>query len=401
MNRRTQVVVAGGGIVGLAAANLLARIEALDVILVDAGDEAGFRIEDEVSLRVSAVSPGSVGLLTDIGAWPRIIAQRVCPYRDMKVWDAAGNVDGPETLSFEAAEFALPQLGFIVENVLLRWALQEQLKTTAVCMHFNTRIEAIRQAGSRYAVELSSASGSARTLNPDLLIGADGAKSVVRSSANLPVRSWPHKQKAFVTNLQPEYSHRFTAWQRFASDGPIGLLPLHDGRLSTVWSTTPEKADAALAMSDEELGVQLTAMTDGVLGQLRPLGSRGAFPLHSQHAQRYATPGLVLVGDAAHAIHPLAGQGVNLGLADVATLTGIISSELDRGENIGDLPILRKYERARMGANQIMLSFVDGLNRLFTSDSVSLARLRGVGMHAFNKSGPIRTRAVRVALGIK
>ena len=126
MNRRTQVVVAGGGIVGLAAANLLARIEALDVILVDAGDEAGFRIEDEVSLRVSAVSPGSVGLLTDIGAWPRIIAQRVCPYRDMKVWDAAGNVDGPETLSFEAAEFALPQLGFIVENVLLRWALQEQ-----------------------------------------------------------------------------------------------------------------------------------------------------------------------------------------------------------------------------------------------------------------------------------
>ena len=112
--------------------------------------------------------------------------------------------------------------------------------------------------------------------------------------------------------------------------------------------------------------------------------------------------GLVLVGDAAHAIHPLAGQGVNLGLADVATLTGIISSELDRGgENIGDLPILRKYERARMGANQIMLSFVDGLNRLFTSDSVSLARLRGVGMHAFNKSGPIRTRAVRVALGIK
>ncbi|MDH3440914.1 MAG: FAD-dependent monooxygenase, partial [Gammaproteobacteria bacterium] len=225
--------------------------------------------------------------------------------------------------------------------------------------------------------------------------------SMVRDSAGIPVKSWLHAQKAFVAILRPEFSHRNTAWQRFLKDGPIGLLPLADGRISIVWSTTPDQADAALAMSDDELSDCLADVTDGVLGRLAPCGPRGAFPLKSQHALSYVQDGLALVGDAAHAIHPLAGQGVNLGMADVRELAAVLSAAVASEENPGDLPILRRYERARKGENQTMLQFMDVLNRLFSNDSRPLARLRGAGMYLFNKSGPIRERVVQTALGIR
>lgn len=397
MKEVAHVLVVGAGMVGLATANLLARNERLKVTIVDAGKRPRFSIDDDVSLRVSAIAPGSSRLLTAIGAWDQIVEQRACPYRNMQVWDASGHADGPETLAFEAAEFALPQLGFIVENNVIQDALLQELEKTDAAIHFEAKIENITRTGDRYAVELESA----RKFRPDLLIGADGAKSFVRSCAEIPVRRWQHRQKAFVTHLRPDLEHGNTAWQRFLSTGPIGLLPLQDGRVSCVWSTTPANADEALAMSDQQLSNRLTELSDGVLGQLNPEGPRGAFPLESQHAERYVTAGLALVGDAAHAIHPLAGQGVNLGFADASKLAETIAAELDRGECVGDLPLLRKYERARTGANQLMLSFVDGLNRLFSSDSKPLSQLRGAGMVAFNKSGPIRNRAVQVALGIQ
>ncbi len=397
MKSAADIVIVGAGMVGLAVANLLARDDRLTVMVIDAGRKPVFSIDDDVSLRVSAIAPGSVELLASIGAWDPIAQERACPYRDMKVWDVNGHADGPETLSFGAAEFALPQLGFIAENVAVQHALLQQLDKTSTTIRFETKIDSIRRNGDRYEVELETA----RKLKPDLLIGADGARSFVRSCAEIPVRLWQHQQKAFVTHLRPELHHRNTAWQRFVNDGPIGLLPLQDGRVSCVWSTTPENADEALEMSDEQLSNRLTEISDGVLGRLTPAGPRGAFPLESQHAEHYVTEGLALVGDAAHAIHPLAGQGVNLGFADAEKLAQVISTELDRGEYVGDLPVLRKYERARIGANQLMLSFVDGLNRLFSSDSASLAQLRGAGMYASNKSGPIRNRAVQVALGIR
>lgn len=397
MKSTADIVIVGAGMVGLAVANLLAKDDRLTVTVIDAGRKPVFSIDDDVSLRVSAIAPGSVDLLSSIGVWDEIARLRVCPYSDMKVWDVSGHADGPETLSFGAAEFALPQLGYIVENVAVQHALLERLQKTNASIRFETKVDSIRRNGNRYEVELETA----RKLKPDLLIGADGAKSFVRSCAEIPVRLWQHQQKAFVTHLQPELRHRNTAWQRFVNDGPIGLLPLQDGRVSCVWSTTPENANEALEMSDEQLSSRLTEISDGVLGRLTPAGPRGAFPLKSQHAEHYVADGLALVGDAAHAIHPLAGQGVNLGFADAEKLAQIISEELDRGEYVGDLPVLRKYERARIGANQLMLSFVDGLNRLFSSDSAALAQLRGAGMYAFNKSGPIRDHAVRVALGIR
>lgn len=397
MSREYDIVVVGAGMVGLSAACLLARDERLRVTVVDAGPRPVFDPGDEVSLRVSAIAPGSVDILSRIGAWQAIQAARVCPYRNMKVWDAAGSVDGPETLSFEAAEFAVPQLGFIVENVLIQHALLQQLEMTGAEVCFDTPLESIDRTGHRFELELASG----EKLTPDLLVGADGARSFIRDNAGIAVRSWPHAQKAFVTCLQTETGHHNTAWQRFLEDGPIGLLPLSDGRVSIVWSTTHEKAEEALSMSDDELSGLLAEITDGALGNLTPAGPRGAFPLKSQHAAEYVQDGLVLIGDAAHTVHPLAGQGVNLGLADADELARVVLDALASDENPGDLPTLRKYERARKGANKTMLRFVDGLNRLFSNRSAPLARLRGVGMYIFNKSGLIRERAVQTALGIR
>lgn len=395
MISRHDIVIVGAGMVGLSVACLLARDERLRVSIIDAGKRAVFDANDDVSLRVSAVSPGSTEILQRIGAWELIAAQRACPYRDMSVWDAASGPDSPDTLSFSAAEFAVPQLGFIVENVLIQYALLAQLEHTDALQFFETKIATVARKGERFELQLESG----ELLRPDLLVGADGAKSFVRECAGIDIASWAYPQKAFVTHLQPLLGHRNTALQRFLPEGPVGLLPLEDGRVSTVWSTTQANADAAMAMSDAQLADKMTEVTDGVLGRLNSAGSRGAFPLHAQHAKAYAQAGLVLAGDAAHAVHPLAGQGVNLGFADAAELARVIVEALDRDENPGDLPALRQYERARKGANQTMLHFVDGINRLFSNDSPSLAQLRRTGLLLFNKSGPIRERVVETALG--
>lgn len=391
------ITIVGGGMVGLTAACLLSKHEALKITVVDAGKKPVFDIADDISLRVSAVAPGSVKVIASVGAWEEISNMRACPYRGMKVWDAAGNVEGPETLCFDAAEFAVPQLGYIVENELIRHSLLRQLEKTAVSVCFETPIVSVARAAHRFEIDLQSGD----KLSPDLLIGADGARSLIRGKAGIQVESWKHMQKALVTCLQPELSHRNTAWQRFMKDGPIGMLPLSDGRISIVWSTTAEQADAAIAMSDEELSAKLTEVTDGVLGVLSPAGPRGAFPLESQHATEYVQDGLALIGDAAHTIHPLAGQGVNLGFADAQELSLAVAAALIAGENPGDLPGLRKYERARKGSNKTMLHFMDALNKLFSNESASLSRFRGAGMGLFNKSGPIRERVVQTALGIR
>ena len=396
MKQPIDIVIVGAGMVGLAIANLLRKSDLANVTVIDAGKKPIFSLEDDLSLRVSAIAPGSVELLRAIGVWDEIATERACPYRDMRVWDAAGHADGPETVAFSAAEFAAPQLGFIVENILVRTALLNKVAQTNVATRFETTIKSMRKSSNRYELELDSG----RTLAPELVIGADGARSFIRDAAAIEIDSWPHEQKAFVTHLMPELDHRNTAWQRFLTDGPLGILPLHDGRVSIVWSTTPENADDALAMTDEQLASRLTEISGGVLGRLTPSGDRGAFPLESQHAKHYVTPGLALVGDAAHAIHPLAGQGVNLGFADAIKLAEVLVSALEGGEFIGDRPVLRKYERARKGDNQLMLNFVRGLNKLFSAEYSSLQPLRGAGMAAFNKSGPLREHAVRVALGL-
>jgi 2-octaprenylphenol hydroxylase len=398
VKNRFDIAIVGGGLTGLALAALLARsrhAEALRLTLVDAAARPRFDPDAGVQLRVSAIATGSADLLDTLGAWQHIVATRACAYEHMRVWDAADEADGPSTLRFDADEFAIPQLGFIVENQLVQDALLRVLDRSDVNLRFSCPIRSFGRERERVALTLEDD----RVLDCDLVIAADGANSFIRNAAGIEVTRMPYAQTAFVTHLQPEHDHGLTAQQRFLADGPLGMLPLDDGRVSVVWSTTPATAERAMSAGDEELGGMLTDASDHVLGNLAVAGPRGTFPLAAQHARNYVLPQLALIGDAAHAVHPLAGQGANLGLQDAQALSRVIEEAIRDGEHPGDRPVLRRYERARKGANATMMHFMTALNRLFASDSATVGELRRAGMRLFNVSGPIRERAVRVALG--
>ena len=400
MNEKFHVVIVGAGIAGLTVAALLAQSgasERLKITLVDAQPRPSRPSGKDVALRVSAIATGSSLLLKSIGAWPTVDAERIAIYDTMRVWDESSTADSGDALHFDAAEFAVPQLGFIVENVLLQTAILDVLQRESIELLFESPIAALQAQNSGQQVQLEDG----RKLHADLVIGADGARSLVRESAGIETREWAYGQSAFVTHLQPEKSHGNTAWQRFLSNGPLGMLPLADGRISVVWSTTEEEAQWAMAATDESLGQALSAASDHVLGNLTVAGPRGAFPLQARHARDYVKAGVALVGDAAHAVHPLAGQGANLGLQDAACLADVITKAMQNGEHPGDRPVLRRFERSRKGENATMLHFMTGLNRLFATDSTLLKELRTTGMRLFNQSGPIREHVVSVALGTR
>jgi len=399
MKRDFHIVIAGAGMVGLTLAALLARSGErghFRMTIVDAGPEPAFCFADDIGLRVSAIATGSADILRRADAWQDIVGGRVCAYSDMRVWDAAGSIEGPETLHFSASDFAVPALGFIAENLLVQHALLASLSSTKQTVEFATAIRSVNKKPNGFTIALSDG----REIDADLLVGADGARSFIRKQVGIAVDSWRYAQSAFVTHVQAEKPHRNTALQRFLADGPVALLPLADGRVSVVWSASPDEATAAAEMSDDKLGDKLTEVTDSVLGRLSPAGPRGSFPLQARHAKQYVLTGLALIGDAAHSVHPLAGQGANLGLADAECLAGVITDAIAANEVIGDFRVLRRYERARKGANKTMLLFIDAINRLFGARSSSVAALRVTGMRLFNRSGPLRDHAARVALGI-
>ncbi len=400
MNEKFHVVIVGAGVAGLTIAALLAQSSVSDrlkISLVDAQQRPLRPKGKDVALRVSAIATGSSLLLQSIGAWSSVDADRITSYDAMRVWDESSTADSGDALFFEAAEFAVPQLGFIVENVLLQTAILDVLQRESIELMFESPIASLQAQGSGQQVQLEDG----RSLHADLVIGADGARSLVRESAGIETQEWAYGQSAFVTHLHAEKPHCNTAWQRFLSDGPLGMLPLNDGRISVVWSTTDEQARWAMAATDEALGKALSEASDHVLGNLTVAGPRGAFPLQARHARDYVKAGIALIGDAAHAVHPLAGQGANLGLQDAACLAEVIAKAMQNGEHPGDRPVLRRFERSRKGENATMLHFMTGLNRLFATDSTLLKELRTSGMRLFNQSGPIREHVVSVALGTR
>jgi 2-octaprenylphenol hydroxylase len=382
MNKKYDVLIVGAGVTGLTVAALLAQCEyssQLRLTVVDAAPRPVHEADGEVGLRVSAIATGSANLLDSIGAWHYVSETRASAYEAMRVWDESVEPDSGGALSFDAAEFGVPQLGFIVENVLIQHALLAVLDKLDVSLIFNTRVD---------------------SLKADLVIGADGARSFVREKVGIKTEDFPYGQTAFVTHLKPEKPHGRMALQRFTQDGPLGMLPLNDGRISVVWSIHDVLAERVQAANDEGLGEILSAASDYALGNLEVAGPRGGFPLCARHATQYVMPGVALIGDAAHAVHPLAGQGANLGLQDAAKLADVINTALGDAEHPGDKPVLRRYERARKGENATMLHFMTGLNKLFATDSALVRELRINGMRLFNHSGPIRDHAVKVALGI-
>ena len=387
------VTVAGGGMVGCALCCALAGI-GLRVALVETRPPEGDWPAGEVDLRVSALTRASQRILANLGAWDAIVALRASPYREMEVWDAGGR----GRIHFDAADVGEPDLGHIVENRVIRRALWERLAgLDGVTLHAPDEVVDIGEGegGSR---ELRLASG--RRLQTRLLVGAEGARSPVREMAGIHSTGWSYEQKAIVATVETEIDHGEVARQRFMPEGPLALLPINDGRCSIVWSTTPARADELLGLDDAAFCRALTAASDGVLGEVLAVGPRGGFPLALRHADSYIAPRLVLVGDAAHGVHPLAGQGVNLGFLDAAVLADVLDEAKRAGRPVGGRPTLRRYERARKGGNIAMLGAMDLFKRLFGNDRVPLVLLRNLGLTAADRAGPLKQALTRRAMGL-
>jgi 2-octaprenylphenol hydroxylase len=398
---RHDVAIVGGGIAGLALAAGLADT-GLDICLLEARPlaprplpAAGLAGYDA---RVSALTPRSIAQLDRLGAWQRILARRSCSYRHMTVWDA----DGTGRIDFDADEMGTDSLGTIVENSVITQALLEELLEQKPQVRLLAG-EALSGAGRETNGDIILKTDSGE-VSAGLVVAADGALSPLRQWFGFRTREWNYGHRAIVTTVVTERSHADTAWQRFLTTGPLALLPLPDCAgehfCSIVWSIDDAEADDLLALGDGDFCAALTRASESVLGEIRAAAPRFAFPLRQRHAVDYVQPGVALVGDAAHTIHPLAGQGINLGLHDVEVLAGEIAGAAARGLDPGDLQVLRRYQRQRKGDNLLMMAAMDGFKRLFGTRSLPLRLLRNTGLKGASALTPVKHQIMRHAMGL-
>jgi 2-octaprenylphenol hydroxylase len=390
------VVIVGGGMVGACVAALMARDERLAGWRIAVVEPAAQKapVVGAVDLRVSALSRASELILRHAGAWP-LIEPDACPYSDMVVWDAAGRRDGRDVLRFSAAETGEPNLGHIADNHRVQWALHQSPHVRGVTQ-LRAGLEELEF--DEDAVRLTLSDG--RRYTCALVVGADGGKSRVRELCGIGRAGWTYGQTAIVAHLRPEQPHRGTAYQRFLPEGPLAFLPLRDGRVSLVWTTTPDEAAALQAMEPAEFGRRVTEASDRVLGRVELESDRAGFPLALWHSREYVRPHLALVGDAAHTIHPLAGQGVNLGFLDGAALVEVLGDAVAAGSDAFSLRSLRRYERWRRSENALMLGVCDSINRLFGEKNVAVAGLRRLGLGLVAGQPFARRALVQRALGL-
>jgi 2-polyprenylphenol 6-hydroxylase len=398
MKGRIDIAVIGAGMVGAATAALLARLAPdASIGVLDAEAPPRWRAGDEVGLRVSALSEASRRVLSVCGAWDEIAAGRISPYTRMRVWDGAIPAGGAGAIRFSAGDVAAPLLGHIVENELVRHALHNALrKLPNVNLLDGARLETL-VFGDAHVV-LGTEDG--RSLQARLVVGADGATSPSRALAGLEIQGHDYEQRALVCHLRCQLPHGETAWQRFLPEGPIALLPLADGRVSIVWSMAPARAEDLLGADDETFRAAVAKASDGCLGDVLEAGPRVAFPLTMRYAPAYTRARYALVGDAAHTVHPLAGQGVNLGFLDAAALAETVANGLVAGRDPGDPALLRRYERWRKPENVIAMRAFDGINRLFSNDDPALGAVRRAGFTLVDRLRPLKGAFIRRAMGL-
>lgn len=388
------VIIMGAGMVGLSVALGLAQHTRLRILLIEQADNIANWQPDHTEQRVSAINQASQQWLQQLGAWPDIATQRCSAYQRMYIWDAKSRGH----IEFSSQQLAQPNLGYILENQLICQALYQALRQHA---HIDYRFG---QHGQQCSItpqgcQLTLASGE--RYQTALLIGADGAHSWVRQQAQLGLTSYDYGHHALVTRINTELPHQATAWQVFLPSGPLALLPLQDPQqCSIVWSCTPEQRNQLSTDDLPRFSQQLTEAFEHKLGTLTALDAIQGFPLTMRQAHQYHTQHVALVGDAAHTIHPLAGQGVNMGFLDAKALVETLVYAAQHQQPLGHPMVLARYQRARRGHNLQMASTMQGLKSLFASDNKVIQTLRGFGLQQVNQTRWLKQILIRQAMGL-
>jgi 2-octaprenylphenol hydroxylase len=384
------IAIAGGGMIGAACALALAK-KGFEVVLIEAREPVPWHPEDCEDLRVIALAPSSAKLLDELGAWNTVREARVSPFSRMHVWDAERGAE----LIFDAMSDGRAGLGWIIENKLLLWTMWQALDAAGVRRVCPNEVRDFEVRTDRVSLDLDNR----EPLFARLLVIADGAKSVLRDKAGIAVRGRDYGQRAVVAHVVTERSHEATAWQRFLPEGPIALLPLRDGRSSIVWTLSETEAQRVLSLDDQAFSEAVGFATDFRLGPIIETTPRASFPLRLQLANSYAIERCVLLGDAAHAVHPLAGQGANLGLRDVDELVSVLSEAREANRDFAAMHVLQRYARRRRSADTLDALSFDALARLFALRTPPLVTLRGIGMRAVDALTPLKRRLVDHAAG--
>ena len=387
---RLDVAVAGGGVVGAACALALARA-GLDVALVEARPVPRW-LAEQPDLRVYALAPDNAALLDALGVWPQVVRARAQPYRKMRVWDAGGG----DELAFDAATLARDELGWIVENGLLVDRLWAALVAAGVQVHCPARVQGMEQDEAGVRLQLDDGT----RLEARVAVAADGGASELRRLAGLDVDAHDYGQRGVVAFIETADPHQETAWQRFLPTGPLALLPFTQGRSSIVWTLPEAEAARVLALDDAAFAVALTDASAARLGRAVPVSARAAFPLRRQLVRQQVAGRVLVLGDAAHVVHPLAGQGVNLGLRDVAALRAEVESAQTRRVDWASAHRLQRWARRRRSDNTVSAYALEGINRLYSNADPLAVLARGPLLGLAGKLPPLTRALWRHAAGV-
>jgi 3-demethoxyubiquinol 3-hydroxylase len=389
MEKNYDVIVVGGGMVGAAVGCCLGN-SSLRVAVIERVSPEAFAPDQAHDLRVSALSIASKNIMQMVGAWDGVTSRRFCPFRRMRVWETQGDTE------FNSKAVKLDELGYIVENRVTQLAFLERLAEFSnidfVCP---AEIKKINYLPSQPEIELNDG----RVLSARLLVAADGGLSKVRQAVGLGVTSWDYQQHAMVIYIETAYAQQDITWQSFVPSGPQAFLPLSGNYGSVVWYNSPDEINRLKALPHEELLAELTKTFPDCLGEVRRVIATASFPLKRQHAQSYVKPGVALVGDAAHMINPLAGQGVNIGFLDAAALAQVLLEANDKGQDIASLSVLQRYEKMRRMENLKMMTIMDAFYRLFSNTVLPLKLIRNFGLGLADRVTPLKNKVMLHAIG--
>lgn len=390
INQSIEVAVVGGGMVGAACALGLAN-SGFRVAVIEHQAPAEFRPSSTPDVRISAIGAQSVALLQSLGIWDSVVAMRAHPYRQLETWEWES-----AHVRFSASELGLPELGFMVENQVLQQALWQALvKHPLVTLYCPAQLTEMQYSASGW--RLSFAEGD--YLDVPMVIGADGAHSKIRQWAGIGIHAWQYRQSCMLITARCEQAPGDSTWQHFTPTGPHAFLPLFDNWASLVWYDEPARIRQLQSMNMAQLQKNIIQQFPARLGNVTPVAS-GAFPLTRRHALKYVKPGLALIGDAAHTIHPLAGQGVNLGYRDVQALLDVMIDARQLGEQWASLDVLKRYQSRRKLDNLMMQTGMDLFYVGFSNDLAPVRAIRNLGLMAAQRAGGLKQQALKYALGL-